>query len=232
MAAQVLVLNAGSSSLKYQLVDPVAGEVSLVGLLERIGEPGGHLTDHRAAFAAMQADLAARGADLRTRPPRAVGHRVVHGGVRFAGPTLVDDAVAAAIGDLAPLAPLHNPANLAGIVAARALMPEVPQIAVFDTAFHQTMPPRATCMRCRCEVAAAAPDPSLRLPRHLARARVATGTAAARFACALLDRGAPPGQRRQRLRRAGRAERRDLDGNDPDGGPGDGHPLRRPRPPR
>jgi acetate kinase len=93
--------------------------------------------DHRAGIESILASI-----DLRS-PIAAVGHRVVHGGSRFTGPTLIDDAVEQAIDELSALAPLHNPANLVGIRAARAALPDVPQVAVFDTAFHQSMPPAA-----------------------------------------------------------------------------------------
>lgn len=129
--ARVLVLNCGSSSVKYQLFD---GESTVAkGLTERIGEPGGDAPDHETALrqAVEQVDLGALAA---------VGHRVVHGGRRFAAPVLVDDAVLKAVRDLTPLAPLHMPANLAGLEVARRLLPETPQVAVFDTAFHQTLP--------------------------------------------------------------------------------------------
>ncbi|GIJ25994.1 acetate kinase [Micromonospora qiuiae] len=129
--SKVLVLNSGSSSVKYRLYD---GEHVLDrGIVERIGEPGGGPGDHAAAIRQILAGL-----DL-TRLA-AVGHRVVHGGRRFTAPTLVDDAVLAAIADLIPLAPLHNPANLTGIAVAREALPAVPQVAVFDTAFHHTLP--------------------------------------------------------------------------------------------
>jgi acetate kinase len=132
-------LNAGSSSLKYQLLDMDDRSVVASGLVERIGE--GEVPDHGAALEQVLADLHGRGA--LTDAPVAVGHRVVHGGDRFSGPTVVDDAVLAEIRELVPLAPLHNPANIAGIEVARSRYPDVPQVAVFDTAFHATMPPAA-----------------------------------------------------------------------------------------
>ena len=135
----VLVLNAGSSSLKYQLLDMDDRSVTASGLVERIGEA--QVPDHGAALAQVLADL--EGAGLLTDPPVAVGHRVVHGGDRFSGPTVVDDAVLDQVRALVPLAPLHNPANIAGIEVARSRYPDVPQVAVFDTAFHATMPPAA-----------------------------------------------------------------------------------------
>ncbi len=129
--SRVLVINSGSSSLKYRVFDGV--EPVAQGLVERIGEPGGGAADHAAALRRVLGELDLAGL-------AAVGHRVVHGGADFAAATVVDDAVEAAIERLIPLAPLHNPANLAGIRAARAVLPEVPQVAVFDTAFHATMP--------------------------------------------------------------------------------------------
>jgi len=132
----ILVVNCGSSSVKYRLVDPARPADGRRGLAERIGEPGGP-ANHADALAGILDDL-----DLTPRPV-AVGHRVVHGGRRFTDPVVVDDEVVAAIRDLIPLAPLHNPANLAGIVAARVALPDVPHVAVFDTAFHATLPPAA-----------------------------------------------------------------------------------------
>jgi len=132
--SRVLVLNSGSSSLKYQLFD--GDRVVDHGTVERIGEPGGGPPDHEAALRAVVARIDLVGL-------AAVGHRVVHGGVRFTAPTLVTDEVVAELDRLVPLAPLHNPANLTGITVARRLLPDVPQVAVFDTAFHQTLPPSA-----------------------------------------------------------------------------------------
>ncbi|HET8958251.1 MAG TPA: acetate kinase, partial [Microcella sp.] len=134
---RVFVVNSGSSSIKYQLIDTVTSERVLAGTLERIGEPGGDAADHTSG---MRQVLDSLGADARIA---AVGHRVVHGGARFTAPTLIDDAVERAIDELSALAPLHNPANLAGIRAAMTVLPEVPHVAVFDTAFHQSMPPEA-----------------------------------------------------------------------------------------
>ena len=129
---KILVLNCGSSSVKYRLF---AGTTTLAkGLIERIGEPGGDAADHGAALQHVMATV-------NLDSLGAVGHRVVHGGSDFAKATVVDDNVAAAIERLIPLAPLHNPAALSGIAVARKLLPEVPQVAVFDTAFHQTIPP-------------------------------------------------------------------------------------------
>ncbi|MBB5869779.1 acetate kinase [Allocatelliglobosispora scoriae] len=131
MTARVLVLNCGSSSVKYRLF---SGERTVAsGLVEKIGEAGSEVTDHAAALRHVMSTL-----DLGQLT--AVGHRVVHGGKRFSEPTLIDDDVIAAVRALTPLAPLHNPANLAGIEVARELLPGVPQVAIFDTAFHRTLP--------------------------------------------------------------------------------------------
>ena len=143
-ASPVLVLNAGSSSLKYQLLVPETATVVASGVVENIGEQGSPVRDHSAALAVMAAELTDAGVDLDLDPPRAVGHRVVHGGPDFSDPVLIDDAVLARIRDLVPLAPLHNPGAVTGIVAARARF-EVPQVAVFDTAFFTDLPaPAAT----------------------------------------------------------------------------------------
>ena len=140
-ASPVLVLNAGSSSLKYQLLVPEGGEVLAKGLVERIGEPGG-VADHSAAMTGMNAALTEAGIDLDSVGLRAVGHRVVHGGPDFSDPVIITDAVLAEISELIPLAPLHNPGAVAGIQAARGEF-DVPHVAVFDTAFFATLPPAA-----------------------------------------------------------------------------------------
>ncbi|MET8867959.1 acetate kinase [Nonomuraea sp. NPDC004580] len=156
MSAPVLVLNTGSSSIKYELIDPGTRARSARGLVERIGQERGRLThragdgpphvreqpfpDHGEGLAAVLAAFSSAGPEL---DPVAVGHRVVHGGTRFGDAVLVDDEVIAAIEELAPLAPLHNPVNLSGIRLAQKVFPEVPQVAVFDTAFHRTLPPEA-----------------------------------------------------------------------------------------
>jgi acetate kinase len=133
---RVLVVNCGSSSVKYQLLDPGTGERFATGLVDRIGRDD--VPDHTAALAAVFDRLGSLLDDVR-----GIGHRVVHGGTRFRGPTLLDDAAIVAIEELVPLAPLHNPVNLLGIRAARRALPDVPQVAVFDTAFHATLPMRA-----------------------------------------------------------------------------------------
>lgn len=151
----VLVVNAGSSSLKYQLVLPGSGAVLASGLVERIGEAAGAVShrvgaarhdlegavpDHRRAFELVIGAFAEHGPDLAATPLAAVGHRIVHGGERFREPALIDDEVIEAVESLIPLAPLHNPGNLEGVRVAREVFPGVPQVAVFDTAFHATLP--------------------------------------------------------------------------------------------
>jgi acetate kinase len=132
--SRVLVLNCGSSSVKYRLFD--GDTATAKGTVEQIGEPGGDAPNHAAALRDVMASVDLDGLT-------AVGHRVVHGGSEFSAATVIDDNVVAGIERLVPLAPLHNPANLTGIAVARELLPEVPQVAVFDTAFHATMPPAA-----------------------------------------------------------------------------------------
>ncbi|MFI7158934.1 acetate/propionate family kinase [Micromonospora chalcea] len=132
--SRILVLNSGSSSVKYRLYD--GDDVLDKGTVERIGEPGGGPADHESAVREIIGRLDLTGL-------AGVGHRVVHGGRKFSEPVRIDDAVVAAIEDLVPLAPLHNPANLAGIRVALEALPDVPQVAVFDTAFHHTLPEAA-----------------------------------------------------------------------------------------
>ena len=159
----VLVINAGSSSLKYQLLNPETGDLLAKGLCERIGIdgkftykpqlPGKEKLDavdvamptHSEAIQAVLDALvdAKNGVVASMKEIDAVGHRVVHGGEKFAKSVVITDEVMQAIEECNPLAPLHNPANIIGIKACQALMPGVPMVAVFDTAFHQTMPPVA-----------------------------------------------------------------------------------------
>jgi acetate kinase len=138
---RVLVLNSGSSSLKYQLIDMADHTRLASGLVERIGE--GAVPDHAAALDSVADRLAADGMGLDSPELAAIGHRVVHGGTRFTAPTLITDEVVQAVRELIPLAPLHNPANITGIETARRLRPDLPQVAVFDTAFHATLPESA-----------------------------------------------------------------------------------------
>ncbi|WP_405950649.1 acetate kinase [Streptomyces prunicolor] len=158
--ARVLVLNSGSSSVKYQLLDMADSSRLALGLVERIGEETsrfkhtcvttgavrestGPIPDHEAALKAVAEELSKDGLGLDSPELAAIGHRVVHGGQSFTAPTVIDDAVLAEIERLIPVAPLHNPANLVGIRTAMALRPDLPQVAVFDTAFHTTMPESA-----------------------------------------------------------------------------------------
>ena len=130
----VFVVNSGSSSIKYQLIDVESEQSLLSGLVERIGDGGP--ADHTEAMVGVLATL--DGHEVG-----AVGHRVVHGGSQFSEATLITAEVIAAIESLSALAPLHNPANLLGIHAAMTALPDVAHVAVFDTAFHQSMPPEA-----------------------------------------------------------------------------------------
>ena len=159
---KILVINAGSSSLKYQLIDMENESVLAKGLCERIGI-GGHLTHkpqngkpnfdedldfptHKEAIAAVLEKLVSEeyGVVASMSEISAVGHRVVHGGEAFASSVLITDEVLKVVADCIPLAPLHNPANITGIEACTAVMgKDVPQVAVFDTAFHQSMPGKA-----------------------------------------------------------------------------------------
>jgi acetate kinase len=179
----VLVVNSGSSSFKYRLLDVESERMLASGLVERIGEAVGlsshtvttaslegdaipamldatytrelPIPDHTAGFAVMLAAFAEHGPSLDEFPPIAVGHRVVHGGARFFEPTVITPLVEINIDELSVLAPLHNPANLAGILAAKQAFPDVPHVAVFDTAFHQTLSPAAYTYAIDAELAAA-----------------------------------------------------------------------------
>ena len=157
---KVLVINCGSSSLKYQLIDSRSEEVLAAGLCERIGidgrmthTPSGGdtvvkndpLPDHGAAIQSVLSALTnkAHGVISSLGEIGAVGHRLVHGGEKFAASVIINDEVIAEVEACNDLAPLHNPANLIGVRACRQIMPDVPMVGVFDTAFHQTMPPKA-----------------------------------------------------------------------------------------
>ena len=155
----ILIINAGSSSLKYQLMDPETGSVAAKGLCERIYIDG-RLT-HKVGDKKLVKDIAmpshseaiqavleilvdpVEGVIKSTDEIDAVGHRVLHGGMEFSDSCIINDEVIAAIEKCIPLGPLHNPANLMGIRACQAVMPKTPQVAVFATAFHMTMPPKA-----------------------------------------------------------------------------------------
>jgi acetate kinase len=164
----ILVINSGSSSLKYQLIDMATEETLASGLIERIGEASGHGThklpdqtfdqeipvpDHTAAFRIMRGGFDAHGPSLDEHDLVAIGHRVVHGGARFFEPTRIDHVVKIQIEDLSELAPLHNPGAVQGISAAETSFPGLPMVAVFDTAFHQTMPAEAYTYAIDYEVA-------------------------------------------------------------------------------
>ncbi|MDV6262851.1 acetate kinase [Rhodococcoides yunnanense] len=164
----ILVVNSGSSSVKFQLVDPGTGESLASGLVERIGESDGrveldhrgesvertqHIEDHGAGLALAFEMLADAGIELGS-DVTAVGHRVVHGGTVFYRPTVIDDAVVQQISDLSSLAPLHNPPNVLGIEVARKQLPDVPHVAVFDTAFFHSLPDAAATYAIDATVAA------------------------------------------------------------------------------
>jgi acetate kinase len=144
----IFVVNSGSSSIKYQVVDVESETVALSGIVERVGEPGSGVADHEAGMRHVLETLGTSHAIT------AVGHRVVHGGSIFDRATLITDEVEAQIDELSALAPLHNPANLLGIRAARKALPHVPHVAVFDTAFHQTLPAAAYTYAIDAELAA------------------------------------------------------------------------------
>ncbi|MGD9078948.1 MAG: acetate kinase [Desulfobacterales bacterium] len=157
---KVLVINSGSSSIKYRLFDMTDKTVLASGVMEQIGEAESRLThytrnrkgemeeivnsesvaDHQAGFQLIGTIMGESGALQDTAELSGIGHRVVHGGEEFKEPTLIDENVIDTIRRLSPLAPLHNPANLLGIEVAMQSAPQVPQIAVFDTAFHQSIP--------------------------------------------------------------------------------------------
>ncbi|MBU4213365.1 MAG: acetate kinase [Actinobacteria bacterium] len=158
MSTLVLVINSGSSSIKYQLVDVESGDPQASGIVERIGAQDGRVThkgpdgkhsvelpvpDHEIGMQIVLSQFAEHGPVLDAAHLTAIGHRVVQGGSLFDGPALVDDDVLAKIKSLSPLAPLHNPAHLQGILAAKHAFGSVPHVVVFDTAFHQTLPAAA-----------------------------------------------------------------------------------------
>lgn len=155
----VLVINSGSSSVKFQVVDVDRADGVLHGIVERIGESDAtvavtyrgettertlEIADHDAALRTAFETMAEAGLSLSDAGVTAVGHRVVHGGTVFSEPTLIDDEVVATVDRLSALAPLHNPANVKGIEVARRELPDVPQVAVFDTAFFHALPAAAS----------------------------------------------------------------------------------------
>ena len=157
---KVLVINCGSSSLKYQLIDSETEEALAVGICERIGidgrlthKPAGgekiktetEMPNHEVAIQVVLNELTdpEYGVIDNLEEIDAIGHRIVHGGEKFTEPVIIDEEVIAGVEECNPLAPLHNPANLIGVRACQSLMPHVPNVGVFDTAFHQTMEPEA-----------------------------------------------------------------------------------------
>lgn len=169
MSGTVLVLNSGSSSLKYQLVEPESGTSVFDGIVERIGEDAskaklrigettiereGRVADHEAALRLAFDLVAEAGKSLDDLGLVAVGHRVVHGGPNLYRPTVVDDELVGELRELAPLAPLHNPPAVLGIEVARKVLPDLPHVAVFDTAFFHDLPPASAKYAIDAEVAA------------------------------------------------------------------------------
>ncbi len=167
-ASSVLVINSGSSSIKYQLVDPETGDAIAKGIVERIGDSMGivkhvhgesvteeeiPIADHTVGMREVLHLFDAEGPTLAEAGIVAVGHRIVQGGRHFDGPALITDEVRDLIEELCPLAPLHNPAHLKGIDVARELMPDVPHVAVFDTAFFQQLPDRSALYALETETA-------------------------------------------------------------------------------
>lgn len=169
--AYALVINSGSSSIKFQIVDPASSasdDPFVSGLVEQIGEPQGRITikhngqkyvvqrsipDHKVGLEESFGILESKGIGPTQIEINAVGHRVVHGGMVFSEPELILDPVVEKIRDLIPLAPLHNPANIDGIEVARELLPDIPHVAVFDTGFFRHLPPAAALYAINAEVA-------------------------------------------------------------------------------
>lgn len=166
-----LVLNSGSSSIKFQIIDPTSGANDAPfasGLVEQVGEPMGRITikhadekwveelpleDHGVGLKRVFELLDAHGIGPSALDITAVGHRVVHGGLLFSQPAVITDEILGMVRDLIPLAPLHNPANIVGIEVARDLLPNIPHIAVFDTGFFHSLPPAAALYAINAEVA-------------------------------------------------------------------------------
>lgn len=166
-----LVLNSGSSSIKFQIIDPTSGANDAPfasGLVEQVGEPMGRITikhadekwveelpleDHGVGLKRVFELLDAHGIGPSTLDITAVGHRVVHGGLLFSQPAVITDEILGMVRDLIPLAPLHNPANIVGIEVARELLPNIPHIAVFDTGFFHSLPPAAALYAINAKVA-------------------------------------------------------------------------------
>ena len=236
MRRTVLVLNSGSSSLKFAVVDPASGLRG--GRRDRRADRRGRgsgTTGRRLRIVVDRRRRGVRGA--RAGRPTwhlgcAVGHRVVHGGKAFYRPTLITDAVVDDCEELSPLAPLHNPANLARHRVARNLLPDLPR-SPCSTPRSSMICPRPRHLRDRPRGSASTGIATLRLPRHVPPVRHRAGAR-----CSWGDRWSPepdraaPGQRRLGICDRRRPRGGHLDGSDPAGGPGDGHPLRRHRPRR
>lgn len=167
MSTPILLFNCGSSSIKYQVIDTDSEEVMASGIIQRIGEESGTLDhklpgetvhvnrgfpNHDRALSYLVRVFDAHGPDLSQI--KAVGHRTVHGGSKFGETTVIDDAMIEALQELSPLAPLHNPPGIAGIEAARKALPDIPHVAIFDTAFFSTLPPEAYTYAIDAELAA------------------------------------------------------------------------------
>jgi acetate kinase len=165
---KVMVINCGSSSLKYQLVDPVSGNAAASGLVEQIGEPTGRVThkqggqrseytgeipDHAQGLSLVGFMFTEAGMPLKDAGIAAFAHRYGHGGTLFRHPVVVTDVVAAELERLSDLAPLHNPANLMGILVAKEKYPDIPHVAVFDTQFYTTLPDAVTTYAIDADVA-------------------------------------------------------------------------------
>ncbi len=140
---KVLVINCGSSSIKYKLYNFPSKILLVKGVIERIGEEKSQVKNYRQGVEVLVANILKKRAISGLSEISAIGHRVVHGGETFTQPHLIDQRVVEKIKECAPLAPLHNPVNLAGIVSCRKIFPQIPQVAVFDTAFHQSIPEHA-----------------------------------------------------------------------------------------
>lgn len=140
---KILVINCGSSSIKYKLYEFPSKKLIAKGLIEKIGERSSSIQDHAQGVKELFSRLVKDGALKEINEISAIGHRVVHGGETFKAPTIIDKRVIEKIKDCSSLAPLHNPANLAGIIGCMELLPGVSQVAVFDTAYHQTIPESA-----------------------------------------------------------------------------------------
>lgn len=140
---KILVINCGSSSIKYKLYNLSSNSLITKGIIERIGEAGSSIRDHSQGIKVLISDILRKGAIKDLKEISAIGHRVVHGGESFTQPHVIDAKVIRKIKECVKLAPLHNPANLAGIKGCLKIFPHVTQVAVFDTAFHQSLPQHA-----------------------------------------------------------------------------------------